>query len=238
MDDLKVAPCERKAALYAVQHWHYSGTLPPGKLVCYGVWESGKFIGAVVFGRGASNSMLNRYGLTQLEGCELVRVALTDHIAPVSQIVSVSLHRLRVDNPGLRLVVSFADPAQGHIGGIYKAGNWVYAGKSEQGTAYLAPDGRMLHSRQVSTNGWRVQFGTARRMPKASDCKKIALPGKHRYLYPLDRAMRRQVSKLAQPYPTAETPLCESGIDGDPAAALVAGAGSTPATRSTYKPSA
>lgn len=24
---------------------------------------------------------------------------------------------------------------------------------------------------------------------------------KHRYLYPLDRAMRRQIQKLAQPYP-------------------------------------
>lgn len=232
MGNLIVAPCERKAALYAVQHWHYSRTLPPGKAVCYGVWESGKFIGAIVFGRGANNNMLRPYGLKMTDGCELVRVALSSHLAPVSQVVGASLRRLRSDNAGLRLVVSFADPAEGHHGGIYQAGNWIYAGMSPDKTAYQTRDGRVLHTRQVSATGRGIEFGSPRAMPKRSDCTVVRLPGKHRYLYPLDRAMRRQVGKLAQPYPAAETPPCEQGIDGDPATFPVAGAGSTPAARS------
>jgi hypothetical protein len=32
---------------------------------------------------------------------------------------------------GLRLIVSFADTAQGHHGGIYQAAGWIYSGGTE-----------------------------------------------------------------------------------------------------------
>ena len=32
----------------------------------------------------------------------------------------------------------------------------------------------------------------------------VTVQGKHRYLYPLDRAMRRRILPLALPYPAAE----------------------------------
>lgn len=35
----------------------------------------------------------------------------------------------------------------------------------------------------------------------------------NRYLYPLDRAMRRQIAPLAQPYPKRET--CGPSVEGD-----------------------
>ena len=46
--------CSYEAAKYAVEHWHYSHSLPIGKLVKIGVWEDDQFIGAVVFGYGAN----------------------------------------------------------------------------------------------------------------------------------------------------------------------------------------
>jgi len=129
---LSVAPCSHAAAQYAVSHWHYSKCLPPPKLFSLGVWEGdeARFVGAVVYSRGATQKLVSRFGLDMTEGCELVRVALRDHLAPVSQVVAESLRQLKRANPGLRLVVSFADPYQGHHGGIYQAGNWIYAGET------------------------------------------------------------------------------------------------------------
>ncbi len=118
MTALLVAPCNAAAARFAVKRWHYSGTLPVGKLVKFGVWEENEFVGAVIYGRGTNRYLGAPYGLSQLECCELVRVALSRHCSPVSQIVAQSIAKFKHITPSARLVVSFADPREGHHGGI------------------------------------------------------------------------------------------------------------------------
>ena len=71
--------CSHEAAKFAVEHWHYSKVMPKGKLIKIGVWEDGRFIGVVLFGRGANNHIGNPFSLTQTEAAELVRIALIDH---------------------------------------------------------------------------------------------------------------------------------------------------------------
>jgi len=84
-----------EAAKYACVNWHYSKCLPVGKLVKVGAWENDKFIGVVVFGRGANKSLGEPYGCSQLECCELVRIAMTDHITPVSKIMMIAIKFLK-----------------------------------------------------------------------------------------------------------------------------------------------
>jgi len=201
VEQLTVAPCSHKAAQYAVKRWHYSQSLPVPPRTMFGVWEHGKFIGTVIFSRGASPELGRPYGLKQTECCELTRVALTHHDAPVSQIVAAAIKALRKHSPGLRLIVSFADPHYGHHGGIYQAGNWIYAGETSPGVEYRDRNGKRWHSRQLSKTGVRKQFGVERKVPKLSEMTQVKTPGKHRYLMPLDRAMRRKVSSLARDYP-------------------------------------
>lgn len=165
------------------------------------MWENDAFIGAVIYGRGAAPALMSPYGLTQSQGCELVRVALTDHDAPVSQIVAETLRQLRRANPGLRLVVSFADPVEGHKGGIYQAGNWTYTGTMVD-KHYFVVNGRTMHPRSVGAAGW-VQSLPWLREHVDPDAHTVEKPGKHRYVMPLDRAMRRKIQPLAQPYPAA-----------------------------------
>jgi hypothetical protein len=128
---LKLDWCSHAAAKYAVEHWHYSQKMPAGKLAMVGVWESDAFIGTVLFGRGGNNHIGTAYDLQQTQVCELVRVALRKHAAPVSRIVSIAVKMLRQLSPGLRLIVSYADPVQDHHGGIYQAMNWLYVGSSQ-----------------------------------------------------------------------------------------------------------
>lgn len=198
-----MAGCSQAAALAAVRRWHYSRALPPPKLVRFGIWEDGDFRGAVVFGRGATSTLVQRFGLDQTEGCELVRVALGEHRAPVSQIVARALKLLARGNPGLRLVVSFADPYHSHHGGIYQAGNWVYLGQSSPTKMYQDSRGRLYHERVVSVTGMVKHFGVYKPAPRPTDLRLLRVPGKHRYAYPLDRAMRRQLLPLALPFPVA-----------------------------------
>jgi hypothetical protein len=204
---LLVAPCTHAAAEYAVKHWHYSASLPVPPRVTLGVWEHERYIGAVIYSRGTAPAIGTPWGLTQAECCELTRVALDKHEATVSSIVAASMRWLKEHNPGLRLVISFADPAESHHGGIYQAGNWIYTGQSAPTQMYVErATGKRWHSRQVSANGVRTQFGTARRVVSHAECDPIKLPGKHRYVYPLDRAMRRQLTRMGvhSAYPQRE----------------------------------
>lgn len=198
-----MAPCSYQAAKYAVEHWHYSRTMPRAKSCYMGVWERGAFVGALVFGLGAGAATDGRkFGLAQSFGvAELERVALRSHRAPVSRIVGVGLRLLRAASPGLRLVVSYADPAQGHAGGIYQAGNWVYVGDTLPDWCVEDKQGKRWHSRVVSSGAPKMQFGRPTVGIRLEEGTRIVLPGKHKCLYPLDAAMRAQIAPLAKPYP-------------------------------------
>lgn len=192
---MKIDFCSHQAATWAVEHWHYSKRMPKSKLVRFGVWEDDSFRGAVIFGVGATSSLVSPYGLKPTEGCELVRIALRKHKTPVSKIISICLKMLKKSNPGLRLVVSFADPNEGHTGRIYQASNWIYAGQSED-CKFPIIDGRVAHPRMLSL---RVKAGKLRR----DQVRYIMKKGKYRYLYPLDDEMRDRIKHLAKPFPIA-----------------------------------
>ncbi len=217
--DLRLDWCSHAAARYAVETWHYSRSMPTPPLVKIGAWEDGRYIGCVLFSRGANNHLGLPYGLTTTEVCELTRVALGSHQTPTSRIVSLALRFLRRRSDGLRLCVSYADPNQGHHGGLYQAGGWIYVGDTPRGWLYRATDGRVWHQRQVSVSGVKPQYGTLRRVPTIASCVKLPQLGKHRYLMPLDDAMRAQVAPLAKPYPKrakhpSDAPAVQAGEGG------------------------
>lgn len=189
MTDVRIDFCGHDAASYAVRRWHYSGCLPTGKLVKVGVWEDGEFVGVVLFSRGASPWLGVAYDLDHTEICELTRIAMRAHSTPVSQVVARALRLLREQSPELRLVVSFADPVQGHHGGIYQAGNWIYTGDSNEVVEHFV------------RGKWRHVRGSYHEVKAAGGAPTRTRPGKHRYLMPLDRAMRRRLAPLALPYP-------------------------------------
>lgn len=189
---LKIDWATHEAAKYACENWHYSKCLPVGKLVKIGAWEDGKFIGVVLFGRGASPQLGKPYKLNQDECVELVRIGLSKHSTTVSRIASLAIKFLRRSNPKLRLIVSFADQSQGHHGGIYQAGNWIYTGEGTAKPRLILPDGTTRHNRLYQgVNKAAIPIGAYWSKPEA----------KHRYLMPLDDEIRKRILPLAKPYP-------------------------------------
>lgn len=185
-----------EAAKYACENWHYSQCLPAGKSVKIGVWESAKFTGVVIFSLGATPNLSKPYGLSMTECCELTRVALRTHETPVSRIVAIAIKKLKQHCSGTRLVVSFADRGQGHHGGIYQAGNWLYSGAVELETWIIG--GKRMHPRSVVAKyGTQAQGAVQRIDPNARKVWGF----KHRYLMPLDEEIRRRIEPLQKPYP-------------------------------------
>lgn len=197
--NLKIDYCSFDACKYAVKHWHYSKCLPAGKLLKYGVWEDERFIGCVIFSRGANNHLLNPYNLKMAEGCELTRIALNKHKEPLSKILKIAIVLLKKQNPGLKLIVSFADSSQNHLGIIYQATNWIYSGIALTTKDYFV-NGKWRHSRYMSSmNLDRSKYKTRPAVDR------------YRYLYPLTKEMRNQILKLSKPYPKK---ICGSSVNG------------------------
>lgn len=194
--DLRLDWCSYEAAKFAVEHWHYSKRMPMSKLAKIGVWEDGQFIGVVLFGVGATSDLVKKYGLEKTQGCELVRVALTTHKSPVSRIVSIATKILKKEMIGLRLIVSFADPEQGHTGGIYQAGGWFFTGNSQVSDEYIY-QGKRWQGRSFRNN--------FKGMEHHKDVQIVKGSSKYRYLFPLDDAMRKQIEPLRKPYPKRDT---------------------------------
>lgn len=188
--------CSYNAAKYSCLNFHYSKAIPAGKLVKFGVWEDDKFIGSIIYGRGANNHMLNPYGLTAEQGCELVRIALTDHKTPVTKLVAITIKLLKKHSPGLKLIVSYADSRQNHLGIIYQAGNWLYTGEAKT-TPDFFYKGRWTHQRTISS---AIKNGSLTH----EEMRKLETRDggfRHRYLYPLDAGLRKQLELQSKQYP-------------------------------------
>jgi hypothetical protein len=219
--ELKLAFCSHEAAKHAVMRWHYSRQMPKAKLVKVGVWEDEKFRGAIIYGLGANRHLCRPFGLKPTEACELVRVALApgrEH--PTSRCVAISLRLLKRQSPGLRLVVSYADAGQGHLGVIYQAGGWLYLGTSDQ--SYIRVRGVVEHPRTLydryGRQGQSIPWLKANVDPRA---ERVPMAPKHKYVMALDKKLRRELEGRALPYPKqaaevtpGDTPDHQSGKGG------------------------
>jgi hypothetical protein len=203
--NLRVDWCSFEAAEYAVTHWHYSGTMPAGKTAKLGVWEDGRFIGCVIISLGSCQSLVKPYGLKMHEGCELTRVALDRHQTPVTRIVRIALLMFKRRNPGVRLLISYADPNHGHHGGIYQGGNWTYLGLTPPDRIPVV-DGKKIHPRTLSDMVKRGQV-TRKGVPY------VRVPGKHRYAMALDSSLQPLLNNLRKNPPMMVDKNLSGGLE-------------------------
>lgn len=165
-----------------------------------GAWEQGDFIGTVIFSRGNTPHIGTPFGLRQTQVCELTRVALGPHASATSRIVAIALKVLRRQSPGLKAVVSYADPERGHDGrGIYVAGNWLYVGVTGS-ECVIRIRGRLRHPRSVGSLYGTRSVRWLREHVDAS-AERIVLSPKHKYVFAFDPELRTQLLSLVQPYP-------------------------------------
>lgn len=181
---MRLEKASHKAIKYACLNFHYASRVPSGANVGYSVFNNeNKFCGVVVYGYPASPNILPQFNLNNGQFLELRRVALNGMQSFTSKVVSISLRLLRKDVPNCKVVVSYADKGQNHLGIIYQATNFYFIEESKSSGYEYFINGKWVHSRHG----------------KSKIKRKLA--GKRKYIYPLSKELIPLCKELSKPYP-------------------------------------
>lgn len=157
--------------------------------------DNGEPICAAIFAPPASFV----WGPKALELVRLVREPRCE--VPLSQFIAECLATIKREGRFI-LVVSYADPGAGHHGGVYQAGNWIYVGKSSAKAVYEnVATGRKMSQRSWDQSTLKESDGWVRKPTK----------GKHTYLYPLTRNVRKSWTRFGLPYPKPNLMTVDAG---------------------------
>lgn len=208
---LDVRPVPVKFARPYIATYHYSATMPDSTRFAFGGFYGDKTAGIVVFGMGASLAAYKRLipDIERGEYVELTRAWVAD-AAPPNTASRLVASAVRLLPPEIRLVLSFADQEQGHVGYMYQALNFIYCGEAKGGGSKLFDaEGKELHPRLLGIYKMRhpADYGD---MTYAQIAKELgwstvhgARSTKHRYALGRDFATRRALRQTALPYPKA-----------------------------------
>ena len=179
-----------------------------------------ELIGCVIYGypvgRSAVTSVID--GLEKDECLELTRLYIHDGYGSniESYCLAQSFKWMKQNAPNIKMLISYADPEQEHLGGIYQATNWLYQDTSE---IQLMPNYSVslsdnpydwIHSRTVfskwgSHNIDKLKEAIGKDGYKKFWRKKEA--PKHRYIQILGKnkgetkKLRKQLKHKVYPYP-------------------------------------
>lgn len=194
---MRLEKASYKAIKYACLNFHYAKSIPIN-VQGYSVFNSlNEWCGVVIFGRGANPRLAGSVNLKQGQVMELVRVALNGKQESVTKAVAISIRLFKKDNPLVKIIISFADQNQNHIGVIYQAGNWIYTGIG-QSTPKWNVNGKKVHQRQVASLGFKIKDAS-----KLFTKEKIL--NKYRYEFPLNSEARKYCLSRSKPYPKKQT---------------------------------
>ena len=188
-----------QAIKFACLQYHYAKAVPQVRLA-YSVFNDiDEWCGVILYSNGANQHIASSFDLVQGQVVELVRVALNGKQECTSKALAMSLKLMKKDAPAVKVIVSYADRNQNHIGVIYQATNWLYLGEfaSERG---IMINGKLTHRRSVN-----AKYGTSTLdwLKQNVDPKAVVIKGKTKikYVYPLDKRIVKQLKDISKPYP-------------------------------------
>jgi hypothetical protein len=128
--DYSVAPTTRAIAERLVQS-HYLHRWPGVVVLVMGMWKGPFIVGVVVFALPPRETA-KRYKVPLV--WELARLFINDSEPFNSEtwFVARAIRYVKKNVPSVGAIVSYADPSHGHSGKIYKAGNWIEDGRTDQ----------------------------------------------------------------------------------------------------------
>jgi len=203
--ELSVRPINNKDAHHLILNVHYAGRLPSISYA-FGLFRDGENVGIVTYGKpsaapqrtGVCGKDLANYVL------ELNRLCLRDNLKnEASYLVAASLKLL----PQPSIVISYADPQQGHVGYIYQATNFLYCGLTAKRTEWKIKGFEHLHSQTIADRYRGCDKPSESiRAEHGDDFYLKDRPRKHRYVYFTGNKRDKKRLKRELRYPTQEYP--------------------------------
>jgi hypothetical protein len=203
LQQMQVKPVPVSVARRLLEQEHYLHSLPGGTCLGFGVFIGPSLLGAMTLGVGPTNAYSLVENATPADCLTLTRLWLSNALPhnSESRVLGIVLRSLK-QHTRVKFLVSYADPAQGHLGIIYQATSWLYTGLSEAIPLYDVGDGKLRHSRSLSH-----AYGTHSVQHFARHGVEVKLApqsAKHRYLYFLDHNWQYRLRVRQLPYPQKE----------------------------------
>lgn len=202
---MKVAPINNKTAYPFLIDIHYAGRIPSISYA-FGLFDKEKLIGVCTYGTPASATLKrgvcgDKY---KHQVIELNRLCLLDNKKnQASFLVSKSLKMI----PKPKIVISYADISQGHIGTVYQAANFIYCGLSAKRTDWKVKGKEHLHGQTIADEFRGVKNRAQAMRDKYGDDFYLApRPRKHRYIYFLGSKTQKKHYLQALKYKTESYP--------------------------------
>lgn len=129
-------------------------------------------------------------------------MALNGKQAHTSQVLAAALRELKKDAPAVKIVVSYADRNQEHIGTIYQATNFYYIGEyaNERG---IMLNGKLTHRRSINKKYGKSGIDWIKQNIDP-DAEVIIGKSKIKYVFPLDKRLSKKLKGMSKPYPKKE----------------------------------
>ena len=182
-----VGVCRQAAISIIVEH-HYTHSVPSGKSH-YIAYDQAIVVWSIPANKNIANFILGWNGVVW----ELSRLWAPDDHAPnlLTQAISYAVKLIKkIENPDA--LVSYADPNEGHHGGVYKAASWVYHGQSEETRCYISPEGQRMARRSFHSGKNQLKKSEI----EARGYTQLKLPGKQRFVKPLSKKAKKVVGGL------------------------------------------
>ena len=206
LQSLQVRPIPVAMTKRLIIEHHYLHSLSGGTCLAFGVFLGNRLQGALTLGVGPTLAYSLVADAAPADCLTLTRLWLSDQLPANSEsrVLGIVLRSLR-QHTTVKFLVTYADPAQGHIGIIYQATAWLYTGLSEAMPLYDLGDGKLRHSRSLSH-----AYGTHSVQHFARHGIAVKLTpqsAKHRYVYFLDPTWQQRLMVPVLPYPKKEMPI-------------------------------
>jgi len=197
---VRTIPPAVAAALF-VRH-HYLHSAPAGVKLTFGVLAGDHLAGAVALNSGPINAHRLVKDAAREDGMCLARLWLADDLPRNSESRILGLvTRLLRQHTAVKFLISYADPAAGHVGTIYQAAGWLYTGLAHA-MPLLDIGGGPQHTRSISSV--HGTHSTAFFRKQGLSVCLVPTVGKHRYLTFVDPAWRDRLRVPVLPYPKKE----------------------------------
>lgn len=186
MNDYKVLPCKRSNVHHLVMK-HYLHKWPGVVVKIFGLVKEdwSEIIGTAVFALPPRETA-KRYGVAKV--WELARLYIIDETPKNTEtwFVARSIKQIQRQNPDVELLVSYADPSANHTGTIYRAGNWISDGRTDQDRKSPRVDyavGRSVYSRRSH-------------VPAGAKIRRVPRVSKYRFVYWLANHEKKRMEAM------------------------------------------
>lgn len=187
LNDLLFSKVDRLVSQIFFGSYHYLGGAGRDGYV-YGGFINDELICCAILAHPTRKESYERFNLKKNQCYELTRFAISPfyHNKNLgSFFLSKLINHIKNFNKDIKLLISFADPIENHIGTIYKASNWTLDGETVPSYFYMSKDGWKMHKKTLwnKANGMHLK---EKDYAKLNGYEKINSPPLKRFIYLMD----------------------------------------------------